>query len=866
MKIFELTIDEDDEMSGVEYLSLVKTPATEIAWEVFNDTKPHTCSVEGVDFSKEQIDNLNLGGLVPDAKMFFEAERTDVEIELTKEDFARPVSVPPITSNPNQLSFGDDPEGTYISRYIYVVDTSLGAPLIRTSRALCRKMILSSRVYSNSDLMSISQQLTSSSDSFRLVARPRTAPSVDFKTYKSGKFCRHKWQQIDFPIKQGQNFNDVLASIPNKVQPAIAKGERVEMIGRPFVSEWSVIPPVASQFSKQNATEPIAFHMGLFVYPTRFGAMLAEPTSQTLTKVKLCYDYGYGEPGDIYPIPSQECVEGWCAADIYPEYFEDTADVMEKFKVRHSFAKVPDYIREAAQRAVDYAEQNGWGDCGTDVGKQRAHDLARAGQEHSLETLTRMYSYGSRHKVDYESSKSIEEGCGYLMMLSWGFTPSTYDQAMSYLEKEIKKGTEMNVAFSSNEMKGDITAVVFQPNQKIYRYDAETNSPYFVFMSRETIRKMLLKFSRQKQGKGGVVNLEHSGMIFAPDDVYTYENWLVGDDPEKDKSFELFGRTFEPGTWMTTIHFKDKRMFEDFVLSNKTQGVSLEGMFQEIPFNFFDVKESFIDPRPGEDESEFIGRCASSDTIINEYDNEQQRLAVCYSYWREKMNSQKILEDKEMVDGVIDLLLKVKDLENRKEIAKDIINDFSYEGVAYDYDDFVSRIGISDFGFNFPEGTCWEGYEPIGTKMLDGREVPNCVPIKAKKEMEINTKGMGDYLTPDKKDLDKKIVENFKPYDWDKCISDQTKRYGSKEIAAKVCGKIRSQNMAQMGIYDGAPYYPYPAQAAQAGLKIGCEGIHFMEEYGWFPCKTHKEAVDGFEAENVMNLFTEMLNKIKKEL
>jgi hypothetical protein len=28
------------------------------------------------------------------------------------------------------------------------------------------------------------------------------------------------------------------------------------------------------------------------------------------------------------------------------------------------------------------------------------------------------------------------------------------------------------------------------------------------------------------------------------------------------------------------------------------------------------------------------------------------------------------------------------------------------------------------------EGACWEGYEPIGTKILDGREVPNCVPIK----------------------------------------------------------------------------------------------------------------------------------------
>ena len=25
---------------------------------------------------------------------------------------------------------------------------------------------------------------------------------------------------------------------------------------------------------------------------------------------------------------------------------------------------------------------------------------------------------------------------------------------------------------------------------------------------------------------------------------------------------------------------------------------------------------------------------------------------------------------------------------------------------------------------------CWDGYEAIGTKILDGREVPNCVPIK----------------------------------------------------------------------------------------------------------------------------------------
>lgn len=28
------------------------------------------------------------------------------------------------------------------------------------------------------------------------------------------------------------------------------------------------------------------------------------------------------------------------------------------------------------------------------------------------------------------------------------------------------------------------------------------------------------------------------------------------------------------------------------------------------------------------------------------------------------------------------------------------------------------------------DGPCWPNYEQIGTKMLDGKEVPNCVPIK----------------------------------------------------------------------------------------------------------------------------------------
>jgi hypothetical protein len=35
--------------------------------------------------------------------------------------------------------------------------------------------------------------------------------------------------------------------------------------------------------------------------------------------------------------------------------------------------------------------------------------------------------------------------------------------------------------------------------------------------------------------------------------------------------------------------------------------------------------------------------------------------------------------------------------------------------------------------------------------------------------------------------------ESLESYPWDECIRDQTNRYGSKEVAEKVCGMIRSK-------------------------------------------------------------------------
>lgn len=48
--------------------------------------------------------------------------------------------------------------------------------------------------------------------------------------------------------------------------------------------------------------------------------------------------------------------------------------------------------------------------------------------------------------------------------------------------------------------------------------------------------------------------------------------------------------------------------------------------------------------------------------------------------------------DYQMVSGIIDILKKVKDKENRMEIAKDMISQFKREGIKFDYDNFLDSL------------------------------------------------------------------------------------------------------------------------------------------------------------------------------
>lgn len=94
-------------------------------------------------------------------------------------------------------------------------------------------------------------------------------------------------------------------------------------------------------------------------------------------------------------------------------------------------------------------------------------------------------------------------------------------------------------------------------------------------------------------------------------------------------------------------------------------------------------------PTSAEAEQEYVSRCMKE--ISGEYEQEKAA-AICYNTYRSesKMSTQAKIASK--------------------------FREIQYKG-----------INLAPEG---EEGPCWSGYEQIGTKILDGREVPNCVPIK----------------------------------------------------------------------------------------------------------------------------------------
>jgi hypothetical protein len=95
-----------------------------------------------------------------------------------------------------------------------------------------------------------------------------------------------------------------------------------------------------------------------------------------------------------------------------------------------SYTDYPQAASDAAQQALDWAEENGWGDCGTPVGKARANQLAKR-EPISRDTIARMAAF-ERHRQS--SDRALGEGCGRLMWQAWGG-----DAGIAWAQRKLKQ-------------------------------------------------------------------------------------------------------------------------------------------------------------------------------------------------------------------------------------------------------------------------------------------------------------------------------------------------------------------------------------------------------------------------------------------
>jgi hypothetical protein len=102
------------------------------------------------------------------------------------------------------------------------------------------------------------------------------------------------------------------------------------------------------------------------------------------------------------------------------EILLEIRDYLESKRVElETYSDYPEGVVNNAKRVLKWVEENGWGSCGTAVGKRRASQIASKSKL-SVSTIKRMYSFLSRHAPDLESSTSYSDGCGKLMYDAWG--------------------------------------------------------------------------------------------------------------------------------------------------------------------------------------------------------------------------------------------------------------------------------------------------------------------------------------------------------------------------------------------------------------------------------------------------------------
>jgi len=235
---------------------------------------------------------------------------------------------------------------------------------------------------------------------------------------------------------------------------------------------------------------------------------------------------------------------------------------------------------------------------------------------------------------------------------------------------------------------------VLIPNKPIFRKSGEEE--YYIYFSRDTVKKASQLYL--KQGHQSNSTLEHESKIQG---LTLVESWIV-EDKENDKS-NSFGMDVPLGTWMGSVKVDNDEIWNDYVKTGKVKGFSIEGYFADKVERPQDktIKDDLQETEKTDQDllDEVLAIFEVQPIVVNEsYAIIGNRLAYSTQEEAERM---------------------AKDLGCKGHHTHDV------EGTIW-----YMPCEAHEMDLDKDDNPCWDGYEMIGMKELDGRMVPNCVKIK----------------------------------------------------------------------------------------------------------------------------------------
>jgi hypothetical protein len=128
-----------------------------------------------------------------------------------------------------------------------------------------------------------------------------------------------------------------------------------------------------------------------------------------------------------------------------------------------------------------------------------------------------------------------------------------------------------NLTFAKvDEEKRELISPALIPNKQVFRYDPQTDSDYYVYFSKATVKKAAYLYL--KHNNHHKATEQHNERVSG---VLTVESWIKEGDQDKSN---LYGFSLPVGTWFVKMKIDNDELWQK-IKSGEIKGLSIEGFF-----------------------------------------------------------------------------------------------------------------------------------------------------------------------------------------------------------------------------------------------------------------------------------------------